>query len=504
VKRLLLAAGLLLGCTPKPSTQTPAASGSSIAITGTAPTGTAVVWPDEDFRYQQPQPQTPREMKIPAAERFTLPSGLDVVLVSRTDLPTVSLWLSFPTGGITDPAGKRGRTSVCMSLLSQGTETLDKVAFEEKQADLAINVWANSGSERVSTGISSLARTLEPALDLWVEMLRSPGMRQTDLDRLIGSRKASLEQNRSAPRNLARRLWPSVVMGPDHPYGRLTTERDYASITRKDCLRFADALGPENATLFVAGAMTKQQVIDSIGTRLADWKGSTPTPDVPPPPTPRKAGIYFANVDGAKQSQLYVGHPGPMRTAADYEANRLNAAVLGGSFSGRVNMNLREDKGYAYGARARFSYYKHAGVFAMTSQVRGDATADAIGELLFELRRMRREPVTAEELAREQDAAIASLPALFDTSRGLLSTYSNLSFYGLPLDYYAGFVGRISSQGVADLRTAARNNLRDENLSILVVGDGESVLPSLEALAEKEGLGPVIRLDPDGRVLRSK
>jgi zinc protease len=147
------------------------------------------------------------------------------------------------------------------------------------------------------------------------------------------------------------------------------------------------------------------------------------------------------------------------------------------------------------------SYYKHAGAFAMTSSVRGDATAAALGELLFELRRMRTEPVTAEELAREQDAAIASLPALFATSRQLLQTYSNLEFYGLPLDDYADFVSRISGQGIADLRTAARNNLRDKDLSILVVGDGDAVLPTLQALAKEESLGPVIKLDPDGKVL---
>ena len=504
MRRLLLAAtGLLLACTPKSSTTTPDSGSGSITITGSVPTGSAVVWPDEDFRYQQPAPSPPREMHIPPAERFELASGLDVVLVSRTDLPTVSLWLSFPTGSITDPAGKRGRTSVCMGLLSQGTKSLDKIAFEERQADLAINIWANSGSERVSTGVSSLARTLEPALDLWVEMLLSPGMRQEDLDRLIDGRKASLEQNRSAPRNLAQRLWPSVVMGPEHPYGRLTTASDYDSVTRKDCQKFAASLGPQNATLFVAGAMTKQQVIDAIGSRLKDWKGATPVPAAPEAPTPRKPAIYFADVPDAKQSQLYVGHPGPLRTADDYEANRLAAAILGGSFSGRVNMNLREDKGYAYGARARFSYYKNAGVFAMTSQVRGDATADAIGELLSELRRMRAEPVSEEELSREQDAAIASLPSMFDTSRQLLSTYATLSFYGLPLDYYADFVERISSQGIADLRTAARNNLQDTNLSILVVGDGKSVLPSLQALAEQEKLGPVVVLDADGRVVKT-
>jgi len=502
MKRLVLAACVLLGCKPAPSTA-PDTPSATISITGSAPaSGNAVVWPDEDFRYQQPPAQPPRGLNIPEPQRFSLPSGLDVVLVSRTDLPTVSMWMSFPTGAVSDPKGKRGRTSVCMSLLSQGTATLDKVAFEEKQADLAINVWANSGSERVSTGVSSLARTIEPALDLWIEMLRSPGMRQEDLDRLIGARQASLAQNRSAPRNLGQRLWPSVVMGPEHPYGRLTTERDYTSIKRKDCLKFAGSLGPDNATLFIAGAMTKQQVIDSIGARLSDWKGATEVPDTPPAATPRKPAVYFADVPGAKQSQLYVGHPGPKRTADDYEANRLNAAILGGSFSGRVNMNIREDKGYAYGARARFSYYKNAGVFAMTSSVRGDATADALGELLFELRRMRREPVSTEELAREQDAAISSLPALFDTSRQLLSTYASLSFYGLPLDYYTNFVDRISSQGIADLRSAARKNLRDENLSILVVGDGASVLPSLQALADKESLGPVVTLDPDGRVVK--
>ncbi|MGH1346916.1 MAG: M16 family metallopeptidase [Nannocystales bacterium] len=503
MKKILLAVGLLLACTPSSNTAPPDAGQGSIAITGNTPSGSAVVWPDEQFRYQQPQPQQPRELNVPPAQRFELDSGLDVVLVSRTDLPTVSMWMSFPTGSVSDPKGKRGRTSLCMSLMSQGTAKLDKIAFEEKQADLAVSVWANSGSERVSTGVSSLARTLEPALDLWIEMLRDPGMREDDLKRLVSARKASLAQNRAAPRNLARRLWPSVVMGPEHPYGRLTTERDYTSISRKDCQKFASGLGLENATLFVAGAMTKQQVIDSVGSRLSDWKGATTVPDTPSAPAPRKAAVYFADVPGAKQSQLYVGHPGPMRTADDYEANRLNAAILGGSFSGRVNMNLREDKGFAYGARARFSYYKHAGVFAMTSSVRGDATADALGELLFELRRMRTEPVSTEELAREQDAAIASLPALFDTSRQLLSTYASLSFYGLPLDYYAGFVGRISDQGIADLRTAARNNLNDSQLSILVVGDGEAVLPSLQALADKESLGPVVMLDPDGHVVKT-
>ncbi len=500
---LLLTSLLAVGCTRPSAPASPDAAQPPIAITGSASSSTAVVWPDEHYRYSQPQPRTPRELEVPAAERFELDSGLDVVLVSRTDLPTVSLWLSFPTGAIADPTGKRGRASMCMDLMSQGTKALDKVAFEEKQADLAVSVWANAGAERVNTGVSSLANTVGPAIELWADMMRSPGMRQGDLDRIIAARKATLAQNKSAPRNLGSRLWPSVVMGPEHPYGRRTTERDYGAVTRRDCERFAASLGPHNATLFVAGAMTKDQVLQEIGPRLKGWKGSTPIPDVPSAPTPREPGVYFADVPDAKQSQLYVGHPGPKRTAGDYEANRLMAAILGGSFSGRVNMNLREDKGYAYGARAHLSYYKHAGVFAMTSSVHSEKTAPAVRELLLELRRMRSEPVTQRELEREQDAAIASLPALVGTSRQLLRTYSNLMFYGLPLDYYDGFVGRISSQGIADLRTAARTNLRDSDLSILVVGDAETVLPELRALAQSESLGPVRELDADGHVLRT-
>ncbi len=504
MKRLLLPLALSLGCASSPSSSAPASNGA-IAITASPAEGSAVVWPDEEFRYTQPSAREPAELDIPPVERFTIEPGIDVYLASRPELPTVSLWMSFPTGSITDPKGKRGRTSVCMSLVSQGTKTLDKVAFEEKQADLASSVWANSGSESLSTGVSSLKRTLEPTLDLWVEMLREPGMRQGDLDRIKAARKASLAQNKSAPGSLGRRLWSSVVMGPEHPYGRVTTEKDYSSITKRDCDKFLRTLGPQNAQLFVAGAMTKAEVESMIGARLKDWKGSTTTPDVPPEPAPRSGGIFFADIPGAAQSQIYVGHPGPQRAAKDYEANRLVAAILGGSFSGRVNMNLREDKGFAYGARARFSYYKHAGVFAMSSSVRGDATAASIGELLAELERMRTEPVTLEELQREQDAAVASLPAMFSTSRRLLSTYSNLVFYGLPLDYYDAFVGRVTDQGIANLRTAARNNLRASDLSILVVGDGESVLPTLLKLAQDENLGggTVTVLDADGRVVRT-
>ncbi len=462
-----------------------------------------MIWPDEQFRYTKPEPSEPAELSIPALETFTIQPGIDVYLASRPELPTVSLWMSFPTGSISDPLGKKGRSSVCTSLMAQGTERLDKVAFEERQADLASNVWARSGSESISSGLSSLKRTLEPTLELWVEMLRTPGMRQADLDRIKSARRASLRQNKSAPSSLGRRLWSSVVMGAEHPYGRVTTQEDYAAITRRDCRRFVGDLGPQNAQLFVAGAMTRTEVESMIGSRLSWWKGETKVPQVPPAPASSGGGVFFANAPGAAQSQIYVGHPGPSRDASDYESTRLMAAILGGSFSGRVNMNIREDKGYAYGARARFGYYKHGGVFSMTTSVRSDVTEPALRELFKEIQIMRTEPVTADELEREQQAVIASLPAMFSTSSRLLGTYANLVFHGLPLDYYDGFVQRISNVAIADVRSSARDRLQGRGMSVLVVGDAEAVLPGLRAVAREGAFGgrDIVMLDTDGRVV---
>jgi zinc protease len=493
----------LSGC---PRGDTPVTAPPQAEATALLSDGSAIVWPDEEHRYTRPKPRPPAELQIPPIETFRIEPGIDVYLAPRPSLPTVTMWLSFPTGSVGDPKGRAGLTSTCVALLEEGTAALDKVEFAEREADLASNVWASAESESINVGMSSLVRTLEPTLDLMVEMLRKPGLRQADLDRIRSRRLAALAQTKAAPGSLARRLWDSVVYGPNHGHGRLTTPASYRAIKLAHCRRLVQSLRPGNARLFVAGAITRDDIVRLLEPRLAGWTGTTPEAPQLPAATPRKGTIFFAHVAGAAQSQIYVGHPGPSRLAADYEASRLMASILGGSFSGRVNMNIREDKGFAYGARARFSYTKQLGTFVATTSVRSDATEASLRELAKEIQRIRSSPVADDELQRERQAELLSLPADFSTARKMLGTYASLVFYGLPLDYYDGFVQRIEAIDRAAVQDAAAKNLRATDFKVLVVGDGAVIRAGLEKIAADGIFGTegVVQLDGDGNVVQRR
>ncbi len=469
-----------------------------------------MVWPDEDFRYEAPVPGPKPEVHIPQITTFTMEGGVDVYLVERDRLPTVSLSLSIPTGSVADPAGKRGLAGICSDLIEQGTKRLDKPAWEAAKADLASSVYSYADSETLGFGLSSLHRNFEASADLMFEMIESPGMRERDLERLRAQRKANLTQNKAAPGSLGQRLWRSVVYGPEHPYGALTTEAQYDAIKVKDCEKHLARLGPAGAHLFVAGATNETEIRRIFEARLAklavDRRGKPKAPpkvDIPEP-APRPGTIFFVDVPGAAQSQLYVGHPGPDRTADDYAATRLMAAVLGGGFSSRINMNIRENKGYAYGARAGFSYRKKGGSFAASSSVRTDATIDALREIVGEIRRIREAPVEPEELDRERDGTLLGLPAQFSTAQRVRGTYATLVFHGLPLDWYEGFQARVRQSTPAQLEAAARKHLREDGFKVLVVGDGAQVRAGLQQLASDAKLfggEGFVELDGDGNVV---
>ncbi len=502
VSRLIGVIALVLWCRTDAGTTAPpdATEGPD-----TAAEHKAMVWPDEDFRYAAPEPSEARPMEVPPITRFELANGIEAYLVERHQLPTVSMTLSFATGSVADPPRKRGMTSLCMQLLEEGTKRLDKVAFEERKADLAATVSAFANRETMGIGVAVLRPNLEAALDLAVEMLLEPGLRPADLERLRARQKASLQQTKAAPASLGRHLWPSIVFGPQHPYGRVTTEASIDAVTVGDCKKLLAKLAPKGARLFVAGDVTEAEVRSLLESRLARWRGKAPAAPTLPPPAPREGSIFLVDVPGAAQSQIYVGHPGPARTASDYEPTLLMAQILGGSFSSRINMNLRETHGYAYGARAQFTYRRDGSVFAASSSVRSDATGASLREIAEEIERMRAEMVEAAELERERQGTLQRLPALFATARSILDTYADLVFYGLPLDWYEGHQRRIDAVKAEDVLKAARSHLWTEDVRVLVVGDRATIGAELEAIAEEHifGTGGLVVLDPDGNVERS-
>jgi len=478
----------------------PAAPAAPPAAATTAATGP--VFPVDAFRAKQPAAGPPPTLRPPGIDHFTIGDGIEVYLVERHELPTVSIDLAFQSGAVNDPAGKAGLAGLCMNLLDDGTQALEKVAFEEALADVASSVNAWAGNEQQGLSAATLTKNLGRTLDLWTDTLLRPGLRQTDHERNALQQVAGVRQSRGAPTSVARRVANAVFYGPDHPFGAIVTEASTQAVTLDDCRRHASALRPRAAQLYVVGDITRSQVEAEIGRRLAGWKGAPEQTAAVGPQHPQNARLYFVDVPGAPQSHIYLAQPGPVRQAPDFVPTNVMVGILGGDFSSRINMNLREDKGWAYGAGAGMRYSRTTGQFRASASVRADATKDAVLELYHEVTRMAGGEVTEAELRRETNGEVLALPAQFETGSSILETYRNLIFYGLPLDYYASFADKVRAVTPEQVARAAREHLAPGELHALVAGDAKTVLPALQAAVSAGELGKpatIVLLDADGK-----
>jgi predicted Zn-dependent peptidase len=438
----------------------------------------ALAFPDEDFRKAQPGPTAPRPFRLPTIKPFTLKSGLKVFLVEQHTLPIVSMDLTFDGGALVDPVGKEGLAAVCMNLLTEGTAQLDKIAYSEALADTASSISAYAGDDSQGLSLASLSKHLDSTFALFVETLRHPGLRASDFERMVKRRIESVKQSKGNPASVAARVSGPVLYGATHPYGTVTTEASLAALTLDDCKAYLGAwLKPKNARLFVVGDLTEAQVrahFDSPA--LAGWTGASPKPPALATPQTMKGRIFLVNIPGAAQSQVSLVHFGPKRTAQDYFANTIMASVFGGGFASRLNMNLREDKGYSYGARGGFSYSRAYGTFTASASVRTDATYQSLLEIDREVKALwsAKVPTTKEELEREKAGATLGLPGRFATANAALGQYRGLVYFGLPLDYYNHYVDGVGKVTAAQVRAAAAGQLKPGQAVYVVVGDGDA------------------------------
>ena len=447
-----------------------------------------LAFPEEAFRTEQPKAGPPRPFKLPKVKPFTLKNGVKVYLVEQHVLPLVSMDLNFDGGSMIDPKGKEGLAGVCMAMLTEGTQKLDKIQFAESLADVASNVGSYAGDDSVGVTLGSLKKHLEPTFALFVDTLRTPGFRASDFDRMIKRRIESVKQAKGNPSSVAGRVTGPLLYGAAHPFGTVVTEASLKAITLDDCKTFTDKwLKPGGARLFVVGDLDEAQIRSYFdGPALTAWKGSTPKPPALPAPKGPAGRIFFVNIPGAAQSQVSMLHFGPPRTAPDYFANSMMAAVFGGGFSSRINMNLREDKGYSYGARGGFGYTRTYGTFNASASVRTDSTYQTLLEIDREVKDLWKgtKVVTKDELEREKQGAILGLPGRFQTAQAALGQYRGLVYFGLPLDYYNAFVGSVGNVTEAQVKAAAAKQLKPDKAVYLVVGDGDAKV--IQHVVEKD------------------
>ena len=503
------------------------------AVTQTA-SPQELTFPDEEFRKKQPAPTAPRPFKFPAVKPFTLKNGIKVYLVEQHTLPIVSMDLNFDGGSLTDPKGKDGLASLCMSLLTEGTQKLDKIAYSEALADVASNINAYAADDSQGVQLASLTKHVDTTFALFADTLLQPGLREADFDRLKKRRIESVRQSRSSPTSIPYRVAGPVLFGPEHPLGAVTTEAGIESITLDDCKKqIATWLKPKNARLFVVGDLTEAQLRATFDkSPLAAWTGAAPRMPALPAAKTMKGKIFFVHVPNAAQASVSLMWFGPKRTAPDYFANTMLGGVLGGSFTSRINMNLREDKGYAYGARGGFSYpLKALGTINVTGSVQADSAYQSLLEIDREVKEIAsgQRPVTKEELEREKVNAELALPARFSTAQSALGQYRSLVYYGLPLDYYNTYVAKVRKVTEGQLKASALRHLKTNRAVYVVVGNGDEKMivdkgpkgappkdrkapyekdgkqvtlrEALQELAKKGDVGPggLVELDVDGK-----
>lgn len=445
---------------------------------------------------------TPRFTPPPAARR-TLSNGLDVLVVERHELPILTLELVVKGGEALVPEGKEGLASLTAELLTEGTTTRDSLQLAGALSEIGASIDAEGKLESSTVTLTTLTKHTAKALDLYADVLLHPSFPEKDLDRLRLQRLARLQARLGQPTAIAGVVFPRILYGQAHPYGRpdLGTPETIKGLTRDDAARFHERLFlPNNASLIAVGDTTPDAIAAELEQALKGWKpGEVPAPSLPEPPPSKAVTVYLVDRPGAAQSVLAVGQVGVARSTPDYFPLTVMNAILGGQFSSRINLNLREEKGYTYGAHSHFHFRLGPGPFEAGGSVQTAVTKEALVELIKELTDITGpRPVTDAELAFAKDRIIRGFPNKFETTFGVAGTLVDLVLYHLPPDYFTTYQAKVEAVTKADVDRVAQKYLDPTRMAILVVGDRAKVEPALKALPYAQVLNV---LDPDGNPL---
>ncbi|HEV2800456.1 MAG TPA: pitrilysin family protein [Pyrinomonadaceae bacterium] len=449
-----------------------------------------------------PKPGPEPRLVLPKVERHRLSNGLEVLLVRHTELPVVNMNLIIKSGAASDPETLPGAASLTADLLDEGTKTRGALDISNALAGIGARLSVNAGWDSTNADLLTLTRHLDRALDIYADVLLNPAFPETDLKRLRATRLAALQQQRDNADAIAGVVYSSILYGDKHPYGRPLSgnETSLAAIEGADVRRFYETYyRPNNAALIVAGDVTASTLLPKLERAFAAWKpAQVPAANVSQtPPARERAGIYLVDKPGAAQSVIQIGQVGVARNTPDYFPLLVLNSMLGGQFVSRINLNLREDKGYTYGARSNFDYRRGAGPFTASGGVFTNVTKESISEFLKELRGIRGEiPVTERELEYAKQGILRGFPRGFETPDQIAGRLSAVVLYNLPDDYFNNYSARVRAVSLADITRVANRYLDPSRMAILVVGDRKAVEPGLRSLGISD---TITLLDPHGR-----
>ncbi|MEO6057365.1 MAG: pitrilysin family protein, partial [Gemmatimonadales bacterium] len=454
-----------------------------------------------------PDPGAPSEAAFPTLERATLSNGLKIVLAERRSIPQIRFDLLLDAGFASDQFAQPGTASLAMGMLDEGTSTRTALQISDRLADLGATLGAGSRLDVSSVSLEALRERLDPSLDLYADIILHPSFRQADFERLRQQRLVQIQREKADPFGMALRVFPRVVFGEGHayanPWSGSGTEASTAKITRADLVEFHRTwFKPNHATLVVVGATTMAEIRPKLERLFAGWRpGDVPAKNIGAVAARTKPEVYLLDRPGALQTTLIAGNVAPPKSNPAEPAIETMSAVLGSDFGSRLNMNLREDKHWSYGA---FSFIRDARgprPFLAIAPVQTDKTKEAIVELQKELRGIVGErPVQGDELARAQASLTLTLPGSWETMGAVAQSITELVAFGLDDRYFDTYADKVRAQTPATVMAAAASTVQPGHLVWVIVGDRARIEPAIRAL----DLGEIHLVDADGNPVATK
>lgn len=436
----------------------------------------------------QPPPALPaRDLRLPTAYETILPNGLTVVVVEDPRLPLVSYRLAFRTGDAHDPADLPGLMDMLTGLLTEGTESRTSREIADEVARLGATLQAGANSDYTTVAASSLTTFCDQILELLADVALRPVFPANEVELTKQNTKESLKQQRAQPSFLASEMVARVMFG-QHPYHvTAPTPEAVDAITRERLVEFhRKTFIANNAVLFVAGDVKQDELLQKVENLFGSWQpGSIPSDNFPGLPERSSRVVYLIDRPGSAQANIVISNTGITRTSQDYFPLLLMHTVLGANASSRLFMNLREDKGYTYGAYSSLDARRTAGTFRATAEVRTPVTGDSLKEFFYELNRIRDEAVGEDEMADAKSYLTGVFPLRLETQEGLVDQLVQIKMFGLPENYLEVYRDRIQAVTIAQVQEVAQRYVRPNEAAIVIVGDGAQLAEQIKPYADE-------------------
>ncbi len=441
--------------------------------------------PTTDFRAATPRPTAPRPFHFPAVERVTLPNGLRILMARSGDAPLTAVRVVVRDGSDQDPEGRAGLASLACEMLDEGTATRGAIEIASEVADLGAALSTGSDWDASYVTLDVLSRNLIAGLEIVADVVRQPAFDDAELDRVRNERLTSIIQNLDEPSVLAGETFARIVFGGT-PYGSplIGTQASVGAISRDEIAQFhATRFRPANLSVAITGDFNARTAVRLIESLLGDWHGgSAPERQQVDPRDPATSSITLVDRPQSVQSEIRVGHVGLDRATPDYFPVVVMNAILGGVFTSRLNMNLRERNAFTYHVRSGFGLRRARGPFVVSTAVRNDVTGSAVREILEELRRIGSGDVTPTELDEVKDYIGGVFPQSVSTASSLAGRLEEMEVHALAPEWFDHYRDRLAAVSADDVVRVARKHVHPDRAAIVVVGNAAEIAGQLEGL----------------------